>query len=365
MSGGRSADLVFLHPGTLDTPTGGYVYDRALVDALRHAGISVETVSLGSGYPAPAPDALNRARSAFESLADGQAVLVDGLAYGVLDEIAAPHAERLCIVALVHHPLALESGLARDNAARLHAQETAALALARRVIVTSPATARIVSGDFGVAQETILVVEPGTGPGAGPVALPPKAERAASSVPRLVAVGSLVPRKDYPTLLAALAGLEGPFRLDVAGSDGFDPCHAAMLRARVTDSGLAGRVFLHGALPRPQIDRLYAQADLFVLTTLYEGYGIAFVEAMAAGLPIVATGEGAVRDTVPAEAGIVLGNGDIDGVAEAIRGLLADPERRIAMGHAARRHAAGLPGWDEQAHKVAALLEGLTRETSA
>lgn len=350
--------LTFLYPGRLETPTGGYVYDRELLAALAATGTQVTALTLGEGYPAPSPATLEAGAALLAGLADGEAVMIDGLAFGVMDAIAAPQARRLRLIALVHHPLAHESGLPPARAAELAASERRALALARHVVTTSPATAAAVTAEFGVPRAKVSVLEPGLVLPAPPVA---RVRRPGEPF-RLLSVGSLVPRKDHPTLLAALAQIDDPaVTLDIAGSSEFDPAHAASVRATIERLGLSRRVRLHGALGRAALDALYAQADLFVLTTLYEGYGMAFVEAMAHGLPVVATGAGAVRDTVPPAAGILCEAGDAASVGAAIRRLAEDAALRQSLARAARAHAQGLPGWPEQARRLAALIAEIGR----
>ena len=126
-------------------------------------------------------------------------LLIDGLAYGAMppDRIASFGRP---VVALVHHPLGLEHGLSAQRRADLLASEARALALARRVIVTSPLTARLLVADFAVDPEIIRVAEPGTEPAA-------KACGTGSPV-RLLAVGAVSPRKGYDVLVAALGALE-------------------------------------------------------------------------------------------------------------------------------------------------------------
>lgn len=341
----------FLYPGDIDTPTGGYAYDRKLVAAMREEGLTVETISLGKGYPAPSGAALKRAEAAFAEIADGSTAIVDGLAFGVLDEVAEAQHKRLNLVALVHHPLALETGLDARRSEILRQSETRALAAAHAVIATSRATADTLTAEFGVALDKITVAEPGLDP-----AMPARGRN--DGKVGLIAVGSLVPRKDYATLVAALARLDDlPWHLDIAGDDTRDHGYAASIREMIDTHGFSSRITLHGALSARELDELYASADIFALTTRYEGYGMAFAEAMMRGLPVVATGEGAVRDTVPEAAGFVLANGDVDGVADTLAKLVGDADLRADMRKAAMDHAKSLPNWRDTAKTVIARMK--------
>ena len=159
----EAPELDFVIPGDPSAFTGGYEYDRQVVDGLRALGWNVVVHGLDASFPVPTPSALAHARAMLARIPDGARVLVDGLAFGAMPEIAAAEARRLRLIALVHHPLALETGLENGYAEALRASEADALAAARIVVTTSAATARALA-DYGVAAERTVVVEPGTDP---------------------------------------------------------------------------------------------------------------------------------------------------------------------------------------------------------
>src|SRR5262249_9552454 len=148
----RMTQAVFAIPGDINLRTGGYIYDRRVMALLPQFGIAVEHLPLPCGYPSPSDDDLATTARGFSELPRSAVLLVDGLAYGAMStevvlQAACP------IVALVHHPLCLETGLSAERQAKLKTTETATLALARRVIVTSAATARILLTEFAVPAE--------------------------------------------------------------------------------------------------------------------------------------------------------------------------------------------------------------------
>jgi hypothetical protein len=153
--------LGFAVPGSIDQPTGGYAYDRRVIAALRGLGCEVDIIDLGEGFPYP--DAAT-CRSALERLCaapTGRPIVIDGLALGVLPDAAKTLAATHKVVALVHHPLALETGIAPATAAAFAASERAALAAVRHVVVTSPSTRRVLIADYGVAAAAVTVALPG------------------------------------------------------------------------------------------------------------------------------------------------------------------------------------------------------------
>ena len=132
--------LAFAVPGDLATPTGGYAYDRRIIAELKTLGWTIDIIDLGDGYPRP--DAANRAAvlPLLTRMPQGQPIVIDGLAFGVLPAAAASLHRRNPLIALVHQPLALESGLSLADVNKFRASERAALEFARRVIATSPST---------------------------------------------------------------------------------------------------------------------------------------------------------------------------------------------------------------------------------
>lgn len=342
---------VFLVPGDPQACTGGTLYDRRTVDGLRALGWQVDWLSPGDGFPCPGAQDVERAAALLEALPDGTLVVADGLAFGALPALAERHAARLRWVALVHHPLALESGLTSTAQALLQAGERRALACARQVVVTSPATARALAA-YAVPAARIAVVEPGTDPA-------PAARGSGGAGLSLLCVATLTPRKAHALLLQALAGLrDRPWQLHCVGSLARDAATATVAQALAQALGLGERVVWHGEVAAASLPGLYAQADLFVLPSLYEGYGMAFAEALAHGLPVLGCAAGAVGDTVPATAGVLVPPGDPAALQSALQVLLDDAPRRRALAAGARAAGLRLPRWDASVARFAAVLEG-------
>jgi len=341
--------LALLLPGDPATLTGGYEYDRRIAAGLRDLGWTVTVHALDASFPFPTPGALAHARATLAGLPSGGLVLVDGLALGAMPALAEEAARRLRLVALVHHPLALETGLAPAAAAALRGAETRALAAAAHVIVTSPATARALA-DYRVAPERISVVVPGTDPA-------PLARGSGGPGLALLCVATLTPRKGHAVLIEALAGLrDRGWTLTCAGSRTIDPVTSAALERQIERLGLADRVVLAGERSRAALAPLYDRADAFVLATFHEGYGMALAEALARGLPIVATRAGAVPDTVPPEAGLLVEPGDPLALRHALRQLLDQAAVRERLARGARAARAQLPDWPQTCRRLAAVL---------
>ena len=342
----------FAVPGRLDSVSGGYGYDRQIIAGLRALGWAVGVVELGDSFPWPEATALQHAEQRIAAIADGRTVVVDGLAFGALPELAARHAERLRWVALVHHPLALEGGLDAGQRQHLFDRERRALAHAHAVIVTSAATARTLAADYGVAAPRLHVVQPGT------AAAPLARGSAAGDRLCLLCVAALIPRKGHTLLIEALAGLQDrPWVLHCVGSTTKDAATTQRVQATIAQHGLQARVQLHGEVTPDALQACYDRADVFVLPSLHEGYGMALAEALARGLPVLSSRAGAIIDTVPAAAGLLLPPGDGPALRHALARVLDEPALRAALAAGARAARTQWPTWAEAARQFADVLQ--------
>jgi glycosyltransferase involved in cell wall biosynthesis len=340
--------IYFAYPGDLETPTGGYHYDRRLIGELRRMGVKVETLALPNFSRMPDQHSLNSVQQALAAIPDQAVVVIDGLAFGVLDELAVKEAHRLRLVALCHHPLALETGLDERSRQTLLMSERRALECARATVVTSEHTRQILIDQFAVPSDRVSVALPGTDrvPFAGCEGDPI----------RLLTVASLTRRKAHDVLIDALAPLKSlPWQARFVGGKDFDPAWARELQERVNSLGLSQRIEFAGTVEDAQLE--YQQADVFVLASRFEGYGMVFAEALAAGLPIVAARSGAVPDVVPAAAGLLVAPDDAQGLTEALQQILTSASLRRRLQIGAREVAATLPSWTDTASLVARKLE--------
>jgi glycosyltransferase involved in cell wall biosynthesis len=338
----------FAIPGDLGLPTGGYMYARRVLKLFPLDGVTLKHIELPGAFPAPSDSDLVETERRLAELPKDAAILFDGLAYGAMPAVVIRRLQQP-IVALVHHPLAHETGLPDERVRDLLAREKAALAFARRVIVTSPTTGRTLVQEFGVPAAKIAVAEPGTDP----------APRAHGSGPplQLLAVGSIVPRKAYDILVRALAPLAAlDWRLTIAGATDRSSAAVAALRAAIDESGLAARIDVVGPLAPHRLAEAYDRTDLVLMPSLYEGYGMVLSEAMARGLPIVCTTGGAAAETVPDDAAIKVAPGDVAMLSAAVRRVLEDAVLRRRLADASWAAGQSLPRWQDTARMVARVI---------
>jgi glycosyltransferase involved in cell wall biosynthesis len=348
--------LIFVFPGDLAALTGGYAYDRRVIKGLETLGWQIQLISLGDGYPFPNQAQLGRAAILLLQLEVGVPMLVDGLALGVLPDLVSLLAKRHPIIGLVHHPLAFESGLNPDQVQALQVSETQSLVHVQQVVANSPKTARDLTGFYGVPVHRVTVILPGTDRNPGPQKDVSKLKQCSQPI-QLLSVGAVIPRKGFHLLVEALYPLKSlSWTLTIAGDVTRDPHAFSYLKQVICRCSMEDRIQVLGAVSDVDLQLLYATADVFVLASLYEGYGMVFAEAMANGLPIVATTGGAIADTVPKKAGLLVEPGNVAALSHAIQRLIVDDAHRLQLALCARSAAENQPSWKESVLKFDALL---------
>lgn len=346
-----SLSVTFAYPGDLALNTGGYSYDRRLIAGLEALGWQIDLLALGDGFPNPSPAVLQEAERRLSALPDHSLLLIDGLAFGVLDSWASREGQRLKIAALVHHPLALETGLSEDIHLGFIASERRALSFAATIFVTSPITARELVAGYDVAPTRLTVALPGT----DPLGLAPRR----GDPPVILSVGTLTQRKGHDILIRALKKVESlSWTTRIVGASKLDPITAGALQDLVSSLGLEGRIELVGEVPDSRAEMM--KADIFALASRYEGYGMVFAEALSHGLPVVACASGAVPDVVPEEAGLLVPVDDVDAFADALRRLLTEPRFRDEKAQGSVLAGRRLPTWADTADIFSRRLQELT-----
>jgi glycosyltransferase involved in cell wall biosynthesis len=261
---------------------------------------------------------------------------------------------RLRLVVLVHLPLADETGLAPADVADLDARERATLHAANAVVATSGSTARRLTEHHRIPSDRVRTVPPGT----DPASLAPGTDGRS----RLVCVASVTPRKGQDVLVDALAEVADlPWTCECVGPVRRDPGYAARLRGQIARRGLDDRITLTGPRTGADLAARYATADLAVLPSRAEPYGMVVTEALARGIPVLATAVDGLPDTLGrapngSVPGLLVPPGDAPALADALRGWFTDPGLRRRLRAAARRRRGTLPDWDVTARRLADAL---------
>ncbi|MFF1447961.1 glycosyltransferase family 4 protein [Streptomyces sp. NPDC058274] len=353
----------FVMPGGVDdpaAPSGGNAYDRRVCLDLPGFGWQVRRHAVAGSWPRP--DAAARAELArtLRELPDGTVVLLDGIVACGVPEIIAPEAQRLRLAVLVHLPLGDETGLDPAVAAELDALERATLRAVPAVVATSEWAVRRLVAHHGLAPERVHVAVPG----ADIAPLAPGTD----GVSRLLCVAAVTPRKGQHRLVEALATVTDlPWSCVFVGGLEQEPEYVAGLRKLIDGFGLGDRLHLAGPQAGGELDASYAAADLMVLTSYAETYGMAVTEALARGIPVLATDVGGLPEAVGRAPdggvpGILVPPENPAALAAELRGWFGEADVRRRLKAAARARRAALGGWAATARSLAGVLGRLRQE---
>jgi glycosyltransferase involved in cell wall biosynthesis len=334
-------------PGDVDdvtVPSGGNSYDRRVCDGLP----AVHEIALSESWPRPASTA--GLAAALAAVPDGDVVLLDGLVACGVPDVVVPQAQRLRLAVLVHLPLADETGLAPSEAADLDARERRTVQAAHAVIATSPWAARRLTEHHELPPEKVHVVPPGSDP--APVA------PGTDHVSHLLCVASVTPRKGQNLLVEALSEIEEPWHCTLAGPLRRAPAFVDQVRSLIDHNGLADRIDLAGPLTGKALENAYAAADLVIVASLAETYGMVVTEALARAIPVLATDVAGIAETL-GPAGIVVPPGDAGALARGLRKWFAEPDLRRALRREAGVRRGMLAPWTETSRRMATVLARL------
>lgn len=337
-------------------PSGGNTYDRHVCRGLRSLGWSVHEHPVRGSWPWPDGASLNVLDGVIRRIPDDALVLLDGLVASTAPEVLVPQTRRLRLVVLVHMPLGHRP--ADNRVGEVRRRERAVLSAAAAVVTTSGWSRRRLLELYSVAADRVLVAQPGVAaaelaPGTG-------------TGGALLCVAAVRFDKGHDVLLEAFAAVsELSWHCVCLGSLDREPAFVESLRRRSSHIGLTGRVDFPGPRTGPDLDASYAAADVIVLPSRAETYGMVITEALARGLPVIAADVGGVTEALGhgsagIRPGLLVSPEDPTALAAAIRTWLTDAGLRGRLRRAARERRESLSGWST----TTAVLTGVLAEAS-
>jgi glycosyltransferase involved in cell wall biosynthesis len=335
-------------------PSGGNAYDRQVCRVLAEIGWPVEVHAVPGSWPRPDAKAYAALARVVQRIPDGAVALLDGLVASTAAEVLVPQANRVRLVPLVHMPLG--QGTADSD---IRTREGAVLAAAASVVTTSAWSRRTLLELYSLPGDRVHVAEPGV----DAARLSPGTTTGGA----LLCVAAVIPGKGHDVLLDALATMTDlPWDCLCVGRTDRDPAFAESLRRRVLDEGLGDRVRFPGPRIGAELDRSYVSADLLVLPSRAETYGMVVTEALAHGLPVVAADVGGVAEalghgTSGIRPGLLVPPDDPAALAAALRTWLGDAEVRLTWRRTACERRASLSGWSTTTAVLAAVLAEAAR----
>ncbi|MGZ4472498.1 MAG: glycosyltransferase family 4 protein [Nocardioidaceae bacterium] len=348
---------VIVPDGTDDPtrPSGGNVYDRRVCGRLRASGWAVHEHSVPGSWPWP--DAAGHAAltGVLARLPDGAVVLVDGLVASTVPEVLVPAAGRLRVVVLLHMSL----GVRTRNHPAARAQESAVLSAAAAVVTTSAWTRQRLLEEYLLPPERVHVAEPGT----DVADLAPGSPDGGG----LLCVAAVTPTKGHDVLVTALTAVADlTWTCACVGSLTRDPRYVERLVRQARDAGIADRVTFTGPRTGDALSASYAAADALVLASRDESYGMVVTEALARGLPVIASRVGGVPEALGRapdgpRPGLLVPPDEPAALAAALRRWLADGSLRSSLRSAARSRRTTLAGWPRTAERISCVLAEVAR----
>ncbi len=338
-------------------PSGGNTYDRHVCCGLGSLGWSVHEHAVPGFWRRPAAASFAALAGAMDRIPDGAVVLLDGLVASRAPEVLVSHTRRLRLVVLVHMPLGHRpAGHEIDDT---RTREHAALSAASAIVTTSVWARRRLLELYPLPDDTVHVAEPAvdaadlaTGTAAGGA---------------LLCVAAVTFDKGHDVLLDALATIsELSWHCVCVGSLDREPAFVESLRCRSREVGLDDRLRFPGPCTGAALHRNYAAADLMVLASRAETYGMVVTEALARGVPVLAADVGGLTEALGHGAdgirpGLLVPPNDPAALGAALRAWLGDAELRSRLRRAARERRGSLPGWSSTASVIAGVLAGASR----
>jgi glycosyltransferase involved in cell wall biosynthesis len=333
-------------------PSGGNAYDRRVCRGLAALGWAVHEHAVPGAWPRAGEAGHAALAHAVRRIPDGAVVLLDGLIASTAPEALVPQARRLRQVVLVHMPLGHRPP--EGEAGGVRAREREVLAAAAAVVTTSAWSRRRLGELYALPAERVHVTEPGIDAA--------RLSPGSAAGDALLCVGAVTPAKGHDVLLDALVTVADlSWRCACVGSLDRAPAFADRVRRRAWEDELRDRVGFSGSRTGPELDRAYAAADLLVLASHAETYGMVVTEALARGLPVLATDVGGVTEALGfgqdgTRPGLLVPPGDPEALGAALRAWLGDAELRGRLRRAARERRAALRPWAATTSDVARVL---------
>ena len=349
----------FVVPAELDDPakpTGGNIYDRRIYEGLIDAGWSVTKHSAPGSWPLPDAAAEQALARLIGAIADGTVVLIDDLIASTVPGIVVPAAARLTLVVLVH--MSIGEAPPGHQVPDAEAREGAVLAAVAAVVTTSSWTRDRLLLRYALPPAKVHAAEPGVDPA--------ELVSGTDGGGELLCVAAVAAHKGHDVLLAALAAsADLPWRCVCVGTLDREPAFVENLRHQAEQAGIADRVCFSGLLTGTDLAHAYAAADVLVLPSHAETYGMVVTEALARGLPVITTAAGGLPEALGRTSdgrrpGLLVPAGDSRALAAAIRRWLVDADLRQGLRSAARERRSALTGWDLTSSRIAQVLAAAT-----
>jgi glycosyltransferase involved in cell wall biosynthesis len=347
----------FFIPGDINTLTGGYVYDKIIIEGLEKLGNKVVQHQLASDFPFPSIESLNNCEAISKNIPKGDPIFIDSLAFGPMYGILKLLKRKNPVIAIMHLPLSKNPNFSRVEQDSFYFQENEALSHANCVIAVSGFTKQLIM-EYGVNPSKIKVIIPGVNKSSRKTNFPeyPK---------NLLCIGSYLPGKGQLLLVNALSNLKYlPWTLNMYGILNFNPNYVHKIKQIIKDQSLTDRIFINPQISGEELMNCYLNADLFILPSYFENFSMALNDALNYGIPVITTNGGGIPFSVPKNMGIFISPGNENELIETIKNVLTNPLLYKNLYKAASKYYKSANTWENSINLFHQLIQYLTTESS-
>lgn len=344
--------LHFLIPGDINTLTGGYVYDKIIIEGLEKLGYSVTVHQLSNDFPFPSKENLKKCEVVVKNIPTDNPVFIDSLAFGPMHKILLLNRGKNPVIPIMHLPLPKNPNFSKAEQDQFILPEQNALKLAVKIIAVSGFTKQIIM-DYGIEASKIEIITPGFS------YLPRKA-----SFPdfpeKILCVGSYLPGKGQLLLVKALAKIRHlKWTLTMCGIQDFDPHYFKKIQSEIETEKLGSRIFVNPPVSGESLSKAYLEADLFILPSYFENFSMALNDALYCGIPVITTDGGGIPFSVPHNMSVIVPKGNENELKQAIEKVLTDSAYYKNLCKATSTYYQSANSWNNSINLFQAILRDL------
>jgi glycosyltransferase involved in cell wall biosynthesis len=308
-----------LYSGDYNALTGGFIYNKRIVEGLKLKGHEIKLHPLPGDFPYPSVDHRNYCMYITQLIPIGEPIIIDSIVFGIIPEILKELSIKNPIIGLIHLLYTVNPNYSIHERESLAISEKESCNYTSAMVATSFFTQQLLL-KLRVNRNIISVILPG-------VDNYPRKTNYAVTPTKLLCVSNYTTGKGYLTLIKALTLLKDKdWEINCYGNQEFDPEYVRQIKSKIDENGLENRIHIHSAIKDKELSDAYLNADLLVHPSNFETYGMVLTEALAHGLPVVASTGGGIKETVPEKMGFFFTPGDANSLKSVLTDLMDNPK---------------------------------------
>jgi glycosyltransferase involved in cell wall biosynthesis len=338
----QSVNLHFLCPGDINSLTGSHIFTKRFAEGLKKNGHQITIHQLSNDFPFPSDKSLQTVQTILSLIPESDTIIFDNLISSSISALLKECAHRNHLICLFHLPLSIYPGFSVYQREMLAFSESESLGFIHHILAVGPFVEKFLLQQ-GIDKKKIILTFPGVEDCPQKKIYQPKPYR-------LLSVANLIRSKGHVTLVKALSALNNiNWILDCYGDLDLDRQYLADLQALIRRNNLQNKIFIHGTISGKALSDAYLSADLFIHPSEFETYGIALTEALAHGIPVIASTGGGTLSTVPASMGKFFKPDDVYGLETILEVVFENTEIYKKLCNEASRYKSQAITWQKSA----------------